>query len=562
MLQHLLRLGPSRQLIGKAYVTSAELEDAALKALSAIPGVRVQRDPRNRSALLFVSDLVWPYSRVARQVWFDSLERSVQACHRALAESRIGLMPAAVGASNRNRVRAHLCADRHSVVVHDELEQAAACNWLGRSGPTIQSFCGRALVTTNGVERTHSRLGLESVNFPAIEWQETDAAHVSRMTRFLKEVDGIPKIERLEVFPSRQPPHLLVNSAISDATMWLSTARAVAILHQAICMRARRAARDGQQPPLGWRVATERNRARVFASGPAAALEPAKEPAWNRLLAVLLELRPELRALDVSYDEIAPLVVGPGLRKFGLPGLCSENDVIRLILTQSKSDRAKAVEQLTRQAMLAPLTDPMTAENARAFPGQVEALRHWWQAQLRPVATHDRLGQPARVGAASPRTPGKVGSHQKAGDHHLRGDRIEHFVRGVRAATAPPAELLRSLRPHPLYFGRLVAALSDQDKTLVRKYLAPESGRTAAIPAGSPPWIHALGVAALREARAGGIGIVVLDSRPPAPDQLHVRVQQLVNDRPADIALVSWVLIKTKTFIRQEFLVFLNEAPR
>jgi hypothetical protein len=484
----------------------------------------------------------------------------VTGCRATLARHGIELDPSAVGQGPPWRGR--LASDRHSIEVFDEVEQAYACNLLGTHAPTLQAFSGRAAVTPQGVEGIHSRLGAESLCFAPVEWASTAPDHLRRMQRFLKEADGVPRLERLEIFPAADEHTRTVNSALADGAMFVATTMSVAIVHQAMVMRARRLAREGADISLGWRALAERNRARVVTDGPRAVFEPNRVLARDRLLGLLTDLRLELQALNVTFDELAPLVLGPMLRRIGRGGLCTENDYTVQLATRCRAERLDFAGELRKAAFDVTPGSSLTRANRQAFPKESASIAEWWDEQLMPVATHDGRGvsvtaraTPAPVSRQRPHAPSRP---DPPGPGATASTAVAARLKALSNANPKQlgAELLQAVQGiDPQRFGILVAELPTEEKVVLRALLAPGSGRIPAVPAAVPVWAHASSARPQQIARSGGLAVVAIEESPDRAEDLRTRTAELFSTCPPELQLLSWKRFNTGTRLRQEFLL-------
>src|SRR5262249_27694241 len=152
---------------------------------------------------------------------FTAIAEGVRYTAAAAAASKLRLLPSAVNL-HQESWRVTLSPDRHVIEVFDEIEQAHACNLLAMYSPAMQAIAGRSGVTADRVEGQHWRLGSEALYFPPVEWVSTAVAHRERIRRFLKESEGISRLERIEIFPAGEKTNLTVNSCACDGAVFLS----------------------------------------------------------------------------------------------------------------------------------------------------------------------------------------------------------------------------------------------------------------------------------------------------------------------------------------------------
>ena len=207
-----------------------------------------------------------------------------------------------------------------------------------------------------------------------------------------------------------------VELRFNDAQALLSSARAQAILYQALLLKARRLARNGSRVGHFHQVLLERNRARAVANGLQARFEveaERRQPGTHApkehyqsgaiktvsadavLLELLESLRIELQVLEVEYREIAPLVLGSSLRQYGLAGLRTESDFFRIACKQASAEGQQLAKRIG-SIFLASHThqgDPLSRWNEECFSQVAGLIRRSWTSYLRYTPTEDKNGK-------------------------------------------------------------------------------------------------------------------------------------------------------------------------
>ncbi len=272
------------------------------------------------------------------------------------------------------------------------------CNLFRRHLPVLIAVFGRAGAGNDGVEPIGSRLLSESGRHLAARYLASVApAHLARVTQALRRDDGIDSLAAMDVLPVATPAVSGVEVRAADGKALLSTTAAELLLYQALAMRARRVARGGDREPEVPQGVVERDRVRAIADGPAARLEvlppkplgewdgrPQPRTGWRAFLDLVESLRYEFKALAATFEEVAPLVVGTGLRAVGVPGLVTENDYLRDLHRQCAAGQKKlAAEVSGRCTRYAPATaGELAARNAELFAAPTQAVWDWWQSWL------------------------------------------------------------------------------------------------------------------------------------------------------------------------------------
>lgn len=435
MLTHLFRYGATRHRLRKGYVVSGPNAPAVIAGLGTVmasvgePASAAVVDPTAPTVVWFDTGPVHVHTPAARAAVFARLSRmaTAAATHAAQATPRCLLLPNAVRPTRNDPWPRHLCPDFHTLETEHPTEQEVLCNLFRRHLPVLIAVFGRAGAGNDGVEPIGSRLLSESGRHLAARYlASVGPAHLARVNQALRRDDGIDSLAAMDVLPVSGPPTSGVEVRAADGKALLSTAAAELLLYQALAMRARRVARAGDREPDVPQAVVERDRVRAIADGPAARLEvlppkplgewdgrPQPRTGWRAFLDLIESLRYEFKALAATPDEIAPLVVGTGLRAVGVQGLATENDYLRDLYRQCAAGRKElAAEVSGRCTRYTPATaGELTARNAELFAAPTQAVRDWWQSWLAaewpqpPLPVAKPPASPPRPPEPPPRAP-------------------------------------------------------------------------------------------------------------------------------------------------------------
>ena len=257
-------------------------------------------------------------------------------------------------ARTRLKVRNYICGDSISLK-RWMMSRGGCCNLIAASACTI-ALTGRSGVTERKIERIAAcQLSNSGRHYTARYLASVSPMHLGRVAQELKREEGVSRIDLLDVTPEGQlpPSSPAVHVRCIDGQVLLSTAKAHAILCEALLIKSRRMVRAGRRVGAVPQRLIEENRARAIADGLFARLacETAKRPSQRRrdssddeelsqsasdaVLEMLFDLQDEFQILEASYEGISPLVLGLSLRRMGHAGIRNENDLIRTLRSSS-----------------------------------------------------------------------------------------------------------------------------------------------------------------------------------------------------------------------------------
>lgn len=418
MLTKLYRYGPGRQGLRKGYVVAADdapavigavcAETSPVAALARARGLLLQADPHQPSAVEIETGLVWLHTAAARQSLRETLQEVVTALAEAVKTAGGRLMPNAVRPAH-GPWKAYLCGDTHAIETASEIEKATYCNLVRAHLPELIALTARAGVAPEGVENGGSRRLAESEHHLAARlFPSVSARYLTSIRRSLSRDEGLRRPDLLDVDPNVDGEPGPVRLRFVDGQMMVQTSVSHALTFQALLLRARRMVGQGRSVRGPEQRLLEHNRALAVAHGSGALLAapPAgpgragkgnrdraedEEPVPARDLVIELyqELRVELLTLEATYEEMAPLVLGPAMRQTGAPGIQNESDLLRA--TQGSLG---VIDQLVRGGDAG---DPITTMNEERSPDVARTVAAMWSAALtyqadewRSEAHHDR----------------------------------------------------------------------------------------------------------------------------------------------------------------------------
>ena len=391
MLTRLYLYGPSMQSIGKGYVVASRAGGPAASDVIAalIPtesgrwlshgqtSVRIERNNEHPTAIALHTGPLWLHTEQARERIFQDLLVITQRVAQEVKERGGLLLPNAVRADADRRIPFPTCGDSHVLHAADVIEQATCCNLLRLYLPELIALSGRAGVSPLGVETLGSRrLSSSRRHVAARYFHSTDPRFLDVLEPVLQRDGGVPSLGFLDVNPrmkSESSRHAIEVRAIDGQALWPSV-RAHAIVLQALLIRARRMARQGQDAPMIAQDLLEQDRARAVAAGLSAWCGPQRSPLRSlrdAALDLVMDLREELQVLEVAYHELAPLVHGPLLRQLGRPAIQTESELCRALFRQVQEGRfiERIGELVTQPAqsmelLVGPHENPQTREAA------------------------------------------------------------------------------------------------------------------------------------------------------------------------------------------------------
>jgi hypothetical protein len=421
MLVKVYRHGPSRQRLLKGYVVAAEKSGNLVQEIC-------RGWPRDRSISLYWNakqpgciwldtGAVWLHTVSARAKIFSELASAVSDLAARLKASQACLLPNAVRKDKAQEWRNYICGDEHFLETVDDVEREVCCNLIRSYSPALIALTGRSGVTERKIERIAAcQLSNSGRHYTARYLASVSPMHLGRVAQELKREEGVSRIDLLDVTPEGQlpPSSPAVHVRCIDGQILLSTAKAHAILCEALLIKSRRMVRAGRRVGAVPQRLIEENRARAIADGLFARLacETAKRPSQRRrdssddeelsqsasdaVLEMLFDLQDEFQILEASYEEISPLVLGLSLRRMGHAGIRNENDLIRTLRSSSAKggiSLTKMLEALVRDQRGTDL-NPITQLNERSFAGPVKKVNSWWELLLRSDPTRiTRAGQ-------------------------------------------------------------------------------------------------------------------------------------------------------------------------
>jgi hypothetical protein len=265
-----------------------------------------------------------------------------------------------------------------------------------------------------------------------------------------------------------------------------------------LLLRARRLVRNGRRVGAARQALIEHNRARAITHGllarfeedkPSASIHDAREakdrmvPALDATFSIAFDFRKELQVLEVEFNEIAPIVLGLGLRQMGLLALRNENDLLRSVFCRrgfTWRDLRKVFEDWRASEASSGGSDPLSEHNQTQFPEATARVRSWWEVVLR-----EEYGEPGMPASRSDQ------ADARSTDPGKRLETLPYPARRApRLMPQDPVNLLLDLRNYGRrlenaqafieFWGRLSPALRGKRLELARTYsLADASGEVA-----------------------------------------------------------------------------------
>ncbi|MBC8029041.1 MAG: hypothetical protein H7Z16_02935 [Pyrinomonadaceae bacterium] len=471
MLTHVYRYGPSRQRILKGFVVAGqEAERIVSRVVKEWPAslsgaLNLSADARFPTNVWLDTGLVWLHTPQARARHFSQLAESARGLAQSVTKAGGKLLPNAIRLSTSEAWESYLCSDRHLLETFDDSEKEVYCNLLRVHLPVLIALTGRAGVSPQGVEPVASRhLANSSHHLAARYLASVSPQYLQRVVQCLRRDQGVGILELLDVYPLADNGENGVEIRFTDGQILLSSVRAQALLYQALLIKARRLTRSGRRIGNVRQSLVERNRGRAITDGLQARLEVEvrkldegrgprtstqtrqgttrgeRNPkeflsAREAALSLLEELASEFHVLEVEFAEIAPLVIGAGLRAIGLAGLQNESDLMREWLRQSHAQSYDLLSRLPDMVyQFSPgQDDALTALNKLRFGQSTERLQRWWELMLKTSARSESLSLRSRVDHSSE----KVTERSVARDGR-RGDRAprEQYSNSSRSESA------------------------------------------------------------------------------------------------------------------------------
>lgn len=418
MLTHVYRYGPSRHRILKGFVISGaqpeRVVSQVLKQWSA-SSFNLVTDSRFPTSVWIDTGFVWLHTTEARSSLFTQLAEVSRTLSAGVGRAGGRLLPNGVRISPSEPWTGYLCSDRHFLETIDDSEKEVYCNLLRVHLPVLIALTARAGVSLRGVEPVASRLLADSSHHLAARYlASVSPQHLQRVVQCLRRDQGVGRIELLDVCPFVSGDESGVEIRFTDGQLLLTSVRAQALLYQALLIRARRLTRSGRRIGNVRQSLIERNRARAITDGMQARFETderkvsetqgprtsskrgsspngsngknSKEFVLARDVALdlLEDLAGEFHVLEANFAEIAPLVIGPGLRAIGLSGLQNESDLIREWVMQSRTQGFDLLSRLPEMIyQFSPEQDDVvTALNKNRFGHATNRIQRWWDLLL------------------------------------------------------------------------------------------------------------------------------------------------------------------------------------
>jgi hypothetical protein len=403
VLVSVYRNPPLRQRLGKGYVVDdPEVARRLIGAVYASGAIRVVAGDGGPQSVWFDTGFVAMHTPARRNTVFEQLAVAVRESARELRAAGAQLLPCGVRTGPAVPWSGALVGDGHALEVADEVERELITNLFRNSVPALVALTGRGGITETKVSREGSRRLAESRSHVSTRYlASTSSEHLGRVVRALRRDEGIARLDRMDVDPlgdeSDDVRH--VRLRFVDGSAFLATARAHAILLQAVAMQARRLRREGRRVghvPAGL---LDRNRAHAVSRGLGATFEveeprtagrrrrrdaarptPAtrSEAAPSAVAGLIDGLRDELQILEATYEELAPVLSGLVLGDAReLPR--TEDELLRAWAREGRGPRQLA----SLLAQVEADTDPLTRRYEEEKPGAAGMLAEAWKADLR-----------------------------------------------------------------------------------------------------------------------------------------------------------------------------------
>ncbi len=580
MLVKVYRTGPTRQRLQKGYVVVGEKASEIVRHVAQVWSSRAQAlgvqsisatvDPQQPRAVWLDTGAVWLHTPAARSAVFSQLARAVCALSKVVADCGGHLLPNGVRPVATQRWEDVSCGDNHMLETVDDVEREVCCNLFRAHSPELIALCGRAGVSPLGLERLASRrLSISSRHYGARYLASVSSKHLGRVARELKREEGISRIDLLDVNPLGRFLGDVIGAHIRclDGQILLATSKAHAIICQALLLRARRLVRNGRRVGAAPQPLIEHNRARAITHGLLARFEVDKPnvsthrtretknlfvPALDATFSLAFDLRKELQVLEVEFNEIAPIVLGLGLRQMGLPALRNENDLLRSVFSRrgfTWSDLQKTFEAW-RASEASDKSDPLSEHNQAQFSEAAAYVRSWWEVVLQedycetgiPTPRSDRKDarsahsgkrletRPNPAQRAPPNGPLlQVAAENLLADLEAAGENLSHDIR---------IGLLQRFAGIGGYdVGAALAFLEREKARTARSLLRPLRSLQHGFNLENPDWTTPPIARALRDARQVGLAMIYCEVDQRALDDLAAAFEHLRLSAPPNIEL-------------------------
>jgi len=568
LLAKVYRVGPERHAVVRGQVVHAANAKAVIESLSAVGEWQVRQAPRTLNGIWISKTPAWLHTLAARDHYFQGLADAQRTIAKRVQE-RGGLMLPSAIRNVSGHWKHYLCPDRHCVETADPIERAIYCNLLRQYSAAFIASFGRAGVSATGVDTGHCRLILEGAFFPSRPWISTETPFLDRIESYLRRFEGVPRLDSIEVSPRSGSSASATESVLADGPVTLAFVRAAVIIHQALFLRARRMARSGQTPSHLRQDVSERNRSRVAVDGPRARLEPGGSQAGHQTINLIQGLRPELQVLEVSWGELAPLVLGPTLRHLGYSALQNENDLVRLIAREAAQQRKDVVGWISERLYPGNMEDTVTSINSKRCPAISSEVGDWWTQWLRgafenitPMRSKDSPSIRAKPSERIQRPHGVPDHRRRAPEARPAAPRsVRDVFSSLLSEERPSAEARRQAilrfaeqsRPDELHVQlRKLDSLGRQE---IEKAVAPGAGGVRAATPSSAFWDDPVIKKSTEFAMRAGIGIVATEAPDDQEKEFAAWLDQFQRVCPTDLLLFPWRRVRYQGKIRQEFVI-------
>ncbi len=587
MLTGLYRDGPLRQRIRKGYVIvarqPAEVAQHLARRAPAGHGWSVRFDDRNPATVWVDTGFVCLHSPQARARVARRLGDGVAALAGAARKAHATLLPSAQLVDGPT-VPGWLCADLHALEVLGDVQREISTNLLRQHSPLLIALTGRAAFGVGAGSPQGSRRLAEATDQLTTRYIHSFApTHLARVKESLSRDDGVSRLDLMDVSPLSEPVDGIdtVELRLCDAQLLVSTTMAHALLSQALTMRAGKLVREGRRVGATPHALLDQNRSQAVVrglsarlasdarpdrtadrrgkdSGPGKNSGPGKDSgpsvvAGDAVLRLMKDLVPEFRALDATFEELSPLVLGLSLEAVRTAAIRNEND----LLQHWRRHRPRELEPEHVAARLRDdpawlLVDHLSEANRRAAPGAASVVAMNWTRWLAGETDADDPAGPTRKKRSPAQKPaaGSRPRHAGGGDQARR----RAFATLLAALEEGPAEgenqssvLLRTyLRAGGATdLDRELRGLDRERAKQLRRRLRPPRDRVVA--SGSPPpsWEGAEAARACRLARDRGHALLAVEVAATESGALSSCVRDRLRDCPEGVAAV---LLATATY--------------
>jgi hypothetical protein len=493
MLVSFSRTGPLRHRILKGFVIAAD-DPAAVTATVVARGVdlgplRLYTAGRSPGAIWLDTGMVWLTDPEARARLRRTLAEGAAALAGAVRIAGGRLAPGGwLGSRGQGE---WLCADLHAVETITDTQREICVNLLRSWAPELIALTGQPAFGGDRVHGAGSRRLADSGEHLSTRYlASASAQHLGRVRDSLRRDEGVSRLELMDVNPAGLDdpvPNVVLRCV--DAQLLPATVLAQALLVQALAVHARTLERVGRRVRAVPQAMLDRNRSRAISAGLAATFDPPPErersdkgrrdkggrttpasprPARERVLALIEDVVPQLRAMRVQPDELAPVAFGLTLAGAHPAAVRTESDLLRQWSGLDDMDFFGNPQWLDQ--------DHLTAANTRAYPGATALARSYWASRLRPAPKRAAaVPQQRRPSAAPPGRPTADELFARVGEPGLSAREVTAAL-AAYARAGGPADLLPALRRLP-----------DDKAKAVRRALRPARALTresAAVPAG------------------------------------------------------------------------------